>query len=179
MPSILTHYGFFAEIVSKIALDTVSASNENGCQEHVTNCVYSNPKNFNVRFEPKEIASENIRCTLDTKEDFQAIETVFDESDEDDDNVEMSFPVTIVLRDHSEVVVNSRSEMVEYRSSCKGEDEADDDIECVDFKYPISYSVFNSDKSLLNTIKIQNDREMYRFIHNLTKNDIVKESFGM
>ncbi len=126
---------------------------------------------------PVTIFANLQEITVNTKEDFKAVETVFDESDDDEDTVEMSFPVTIILKDHSEVVVNSRAEMIEYRNSCKGEDEDDDDIECVDFKYPISYSVFNSDKSLLNTIKIQNDREMYRFIHNLTENDIVSINF--
>ena len=126
---------------------------------------------------PVTVIANGQEIIVNTKEDFQAIETVFDESDEDEDTIELSFPVTIVLRDHSEVVVNSRSELAEYRNSCKGENEDDDDIECVDFKYPISYSVFNSDKSLINTVKINSDREMYRFIHNLTENDIVSINF--
>ncbi len=71
LPSILTHYGFFSEMVSLNALKKVSKENVIDCFEHVTNCIYTNPNKFNVRFIKKSIENKNIRCTLDTKGDFE------------------------------------------------------------------------------------------------------------
>lgn len=126
---------------------------------------------------PVTVVANGQEIMVNSKEDFQFIESVFDESDDDEDTVALNFPVTIVLRDHSEVVVNSQSEMIEYRNACKGENEEDDDIECIDFKYPVSYSVFNSDKNLINTKKVDGDRDMYRFLHSLTDHQIISINF--
>ncbi|WP_299833704.1 hypothetical protein [uncultured Tenacibaculum sp.] len=76
-PSILTHYGFFAEIVSLNALEKVLKFNNKLCLEHVTNCVYTNTDEFNVRFNNKEITEKNIRCTLDTKQDFLNLKHIY------------------------------------------------------------------------------------------------------
>jgi spore coat polysaccharide biosynthesis protein SpsF len=70
-PAIVTHYGFFAEVVSLSALKKINEENLSDCIEHVTNCIYKNPNRFNVRFIDKNIENKNIRCTLDTKGDFE------------------------------------------------------------------------------------------------------------
>jgi spore coat polysaccharide biosynthesis protein SpsF len=77
-PSILTHYGFFAEIVSVSALKKVMESNSPACVEHVTNCVYGNPEMFNVEFIDLYIdKKDTIRCTLDTKGDFETLKEIY------------------------------------------------------------------------------------------------------
>jgi len=77
LPSILTHYGFFCEIVSLSALKRIYRENSIDCFEHVTNCIYTNPNKFNVRFIEKSIDNKNIRCTLDTKGDFKNLRKLY------------------------------------------------------------------------------------------------------
>ena len=76
-PSILTHYGFFAEGVSLSALKKVKSLTDNPLyHEHVTNYIYNAKDVFNVKFLPIEdmvmgIESHiNLRLTLDTQDDF-------------------------------------------------------------------------------------------------------------
>ena len=80
-PSILTHYGFWAEGVSLTALEKVSElTDEKFFLEHITNYIYSNPKIFKLNFIPisKEIeAYQNIRMTMDTKEDFLLLQEIY------------------------------------------------------------------------------------------------------
>ena len=76
-PSILTHFGFFTEIVSLKALKKLADKKDNNCIEHVTNCIYKNPAEFNVRFLVEEIKNHEIRCTLDTKEDFNILKELY------------------------------------------------------------------------------------------------------
>lgn len=68
-PSILTHYGFFTEIVKLDAIKQIV--NKDSCKEHVTNCIYKQPEKFNVSFIEKKIPEKRIRCTLDTMNDLQ------------------------------------------------------------------------------------------------------------
>ena len=44
--------------------------------------------------------------------------------------------------------INSLDELEDYADDCNDENEDDDDIECMDFVYPITASVFNSNNEL-------------------------------
>ena len=76
-PAILTHYGFFCEIVSLDALKRVYHNNNKECLEHVTNCIYKNSKEFGLKFIQKSIQNKNVRCTLDTREDFENLKYIY------------------------------------------------------------------------------------------------------
>lgn len=74
-PTILSHFGVFAEIVSVKSLKKVhnEFSENKTYREHVTIGVYSNPELFNIKLIPiDELVSkyDGIRLTLDTQEDY-------------------------------------------------------------------------------------------------------------
>lgn len=75
-PSILTHYGFWAEVVSLEALKKadVNLPANNKHREHVTSYIYSHPNMFSLKFLdiPTSIQiRDKIRLTLDTLADFK------------------------------------------------------------------------------------------------------------
>jgi spore coat polysaccharide biosynthesis protein SpsF len=73
IPSILTHYGFWAELVSLQALCVAAESNDNKTKEHVTNYIYKNADKFNIKWlKTSEVIEKNmnIRLTVDTADDF-------------------------------------------------------------------------------------------------------------
>jgi hypothetical protein len=131
---------------------------------------------FNIVL-PVVVYVNGLEFIINTKEDFKKIESVFDEFEEDDDLLDIIFPITIVLKDYEEITIQNNTELQRYRENCNGENEEDDDIECVDFRYPIVFSIFNKDKNLLNTIRVHNDREMYNYIDRITENDVVGINF--
>lgn len=73
-PAILSHYGFFAELVRADALlNAHGATKQKTDREHVTPYLYNNPNKFSVKLveAPIEIKTEkNIRLTVDTQADF-------------------------------------------------------------------------------------------------------------
>jgi spore coat polysaccharide biosynthesis protein SpsF len=80
-PSILTHFGFWAEAVSLEALERAqSLTTEKLYHEHVTNFIYGNPALFNVQYikaDQAVFARTDIRMTLDTTEDFDIQQKIF------------------------------------------------------------------------------------------------------
>lgn len=80
-PAILTHWGLWGEIVSLKALRIANETNEPIYHEHVTNFIYTHPTLFSIQ---KMVApaytnqQENIRLTVDTKEDFSLAQRLFD-----------------------------------------------------------------------------------------------------
>lgn len=113
---------------------------------------------------------------LDT-EDYGDIKDIIDLSTSDVDSIVISYPITVILTNHTKVVVNSKSELDALAINCLGENEADEDIECIDFKYPLTMSYFNEKTESLNAILLKNDNEMYHFIENLHKFSAVTINF--
>ena len=126
---------------------------------------------------PATVVVNGLEILVDSEEDFDTIEEIFDEFDDDDDNLQIMYPITIVLNDFTEVTINSTDEFKNYSDGCSGENENDDDIECVDIEYPVTASVFNSNNELIETINILNDNDLYDFVDDLEDDDIVNIGF--
>ncbi|WP_426431718.1 hypothetical protein ACPX19_04370 [Winogradskyella sp. HB-48] len=131
---------------------------------------------FDIAF-PYTVTVNGVEIEVGSQEDYAVIECVFDQSDSDSDTLNISFPITIVLNDFSEVTINSLAEFNTYTNSCNGENEADNDIECIDFNYPIEASIFNPNNELLDTETIETDNELFSFIGNLNDNTITTFNF--
>jgi len=131
---------------------------------------------FNIKL-PVTVVANGIEVVVETESDIDIVEAIFDEFDDDIDTLEINFPITIVLQDFSEVIINSQEELNAAAFNCPGENESDDDIECIDIQYPITASIFNQSNELIETIVINNDQELYNFIENINPNTIVTFDF--
>jgi len=138
--------------------------------------IVDNSSCFNIEL-PATVAVNGLEIIVDSDEDFDTIEEIFDEFDDDDDSLQIMFPITIVLNDFTKVTINSLDEFKNYSDGCSGENENDDDIECVDIEYPVTASVFNSNNELIETINILNDKDLYDFVDDLEDDDIVNIGF--
>lgn len=109
---------------------------------------------------PVSVTINNELIVINTENDITLVEENIDAFDTDDDIVEISFPITITLSNHSLVPVTSEEELLQYVINCFGENI----ISCVDFQYPISFSIFNSDFQNADVVTINRDEAMYEFI---------------
>lgn len=80
-PVIKSHLGLFCEVTSIEALQKVAEmTDDNLYHEHVTNFIYSNPEVFNVEWmpaPPEVITRNDLRLTLDTREDFDNLQHLY------------------------------------------------------------------------------------------------------
>ncbi len=80
------------------------------------------------------------------------------------DVVEIQFPIRITLADHTERAVANDAELKTFTKDCMAND---DDIECIDFKYPILLSTFDSVTNQLKTLEVNHDAQMFEFMSNV------------
>ncbi|CAM1351690.1 hypothetical protein [Tenacibaculum crassostreae] len=116
---------------------------------------------------PVTVIVNSKEITIKDDDGFEEIEDIFNLFDDDVDKIEIVYPVTVILSDYSTITVNSDSELEGLMLDCKGENEEDDDIECLDFEYPFTASVFNENNDLILTITLENDEQLYKLIHDL------------
>ncbi len=138
--------------------------------------IVDNASCFSIDF-PFTVIVNGMPITVTSEEDLDTVEDIFDEFDDDDDTLEITFPITIVLSDFSEVEIDSIDEFENFVEDCGGENEYDDDIECLDLEYPITASVFNSNNELIDTITFTTDEELFYFLDDLDEADIVNINF--
>ena len=113
---------------------------------------------------PVTVIVNDITITINTPEDLALITQIFNEFEDDEDILEFLFPITIILNDYSEYVINNEEELEAFIDECTDDDEV---IECVDFQYPISFSLYNTDFQIIDTVVIENDEALYNFLNNL------------
>ncbi len=116
---------------------------------------------------PVTVVANGETVVVENVTDFDAIEEILDAFTNDNDEVVISFPITVILSNHSEVTINSQDELLDLAEDCLEENAPDDDIECIDFQYPIAFSIYNSDFQIVETKTISTDAELYYFIDNL------------
>src|SRR5690606_18510318 len=138
--------------------------------------IIDNANCFKVKL-PVTVGANNIEIEVNSEMDYETIEDVFAELDDDEDIIEIYFPITIILEDYSLVNINNYSELSNFSSNCNGETIADDDIECVDFQYPFSVSVFKSENEIIDTATFTYDEDFYLFIAEIAQYDIVTMDF--
>lgn len=121
---------------------------------------------------PVTVIANGNELRIETENDYGKIESIYDEFEEDSDELEIIFPITIILSDFSEIKIESSSELETFVAECKNENEPDDDIECIDFQYPISFSVYNFQFEIINAVQINSNRELYKFIKRVKNGEV-------
>ena len=116
-PAILSHYGFFSEVVSYNALLKAHAKSvSDSDKEHVTPYVYNHPEEFLIMLEqaPREIINEEkIRLTVDTETDFENAAKILENVVATNGDFSYSFKkVLSVVRDMDDSLQQSMSQQI-------------------------------------------------------------------
>lgn len=138
--------------------------------------IIDNASCFNVQL-PVTVVVNGTEVIVDSMDDYQTIEDIFDADNNDTDTLDIMFPITVVFSDYTTSVVNNYPELLALIAQCPEENSDDDDIECIDFQYPINASIFDENNEQIDTIVINNDNDMYDFIDDLDDYAAVTISF--
>ncbi len=130
---------------------------------------------FDIRF-PYTVEINGIRIEVNSKEDMELIENIFDAIDDDNDILEILFPITITTADYSEIKINGNEDLRAIAEECiEGGD--DDDIECIDVVYPVTLFTYDPNREQTGSVTMNSDRELRRFLAGLSLTDIIGFDF--
>ena len=116
---------------------------------------------------PVTIIVNGITITIETLDDLEFIHDIFEEYLDDEDVLDFIFPITIILNDYTEVVISDNDELASFIETCEEEEV----IECVNFVYPISFSIYDTSFQIIETVTIDSDRELYNFMRRIRDAD--------
>ena len=122
---------------------------------------------FTIAF-PFTIIIDGIEVVVEGEQDYTEIIIIIEETGADIDDIEIVFPITLILLNYSEVVVNNLQELEQILGQCQGNNNR---IDCVDFIYPITVFRYNENTENSDTIILDDDEEMYVLLSNLQEGD--------
>ena len=130
---------------------------------------------FDIRF-PYTVSVNGLDITINSKEELQLIEEIFDALDEDNDILDIIFPVTITLADYSEITIENLADLRAHAEKCI-EGGNDDDIECIDVIYPVTFFTYDLEVQQTGSVSVESDKEMRRFFAGLDVTAIISLQF--
>ncbi|WP_296316879.1 hypothetical protein [Winogradskyella sp. UBA3174] len=119
---------------------------------------------------PVTLIVSDITITIETEADLDQLEGLLDDINDNEDLLDFIFPITIIFSDFTELIIENEAQLESLITECDDEEE-NEIIECVDFVYPISFSVFNSEFTITDVVTINNDEEFYNFLDDLGEDD--------
>lgn len=90
------------------------------------------------------------------------------------DIIEIQFPVTISLFNHQKETILNQEALNAFTKTCNL---VDDDIECIDFIYPIQFSTFNSNTNQFKIVDAEHDAMLFKFMSGLNENTLVSLNY--
>ncbi|HEY0091359.1 MAG TPA: hypothetical protein VGB43_02640, partial [Flavobacterium sp.] len=126
--------------------------------------VIDNTSCFGIKL-PVSLVVNDQQLTIYSEAGYSSVLVIFNQSASDDDYVNLIFPLTIILKDFEEIVVESQQELDAIISNCE-EDNGVSEIRCVNINYPLIFTTYSSNVQLAGTMSINNDAELYNYLNN-------------
>jgi hypothetical protein len=130
---------------------------------------------FAIEF-PYTVKANGIEITIESKEGLHLIEEIFDELEDDEDFLEIIFPIVITLADFTVIEIAGIDDLRELAQQCV-EGGEDDDIECIDFVYPITIYTFDINEVETGSVTVESDKDLRIFFEGLDENDLIGIDF--
>lgn len=118
---------------------------------------------------PYSIQVRNEIVTITSEEDLENLKQVYPQLK---NSIKIDYPVTVIFSDYSESVLSNPGELQKIQNQYNPKKE-DDDIECIDFVYPLDLSLYNKAYQKPDFLSAGNDKELHGVLKNM--NDIIVE----
>jgi hypothetical protein len=127
--------------------------------------VIDNTSCFSVAL-PVTVIIGNIIIAVENQDAIDELEELLENFE--DEIPEFVFPITIIDSDYTETIIENQDQLEALLEDCID----DDVIECVDFVYPISFSVLNTEFVIIDTVTIEGNEALYEFLENLDNDGV-------
>lgn len=127
--------------------------------------VLDNTSCFKVQL-PVEVTVNGRSLLVSTKADYLVVQTILDESDDDDDKIVFGYPIMLERPDYSTFSVSDENQFKAVVAQCNG---ASDYIgtECVGIAYPITAYTYNSGFQMQNSFSVNSNEGLYTVLQNM------------
>jgi hypothetical protein len=122
---------------------------------------------------PVTATINNIEVTLINESDYQIVLNILGLLTNDDDSIELQFPLTVKLSNYTEVQVANQSEYDALIAACEeAEDNAEDAISCIDIDFPITILTYSLNAEQTGRVVIETEQQLYTYMNNFSDDEL-------
>ncbi|ALM49967.1 hypothetical protein AMR72_14290 [Flavobacterium psychrophilum] len=119
---------------------------------------------------PVEVNVNGHAMLVSTAADYQKVNEILDESDEDEDKIIFGYPITLERHDYSSFSVADENQLKTVIAECSSiADYMGTD--CVSIVYPITAYTYNSGFQMQNSYSVENNAGLYTILQNMAENE--------
>jgi len=101
------------------------------------------------------------QVTIVSEADYQQVIDIMAQFNDDSDEVQLQFPLTIQLNNYTELVVTSQSQYNLVAQACQAVEQiAEDAISCVEVNYPITILNYNLNLEQTGSVVIESNQQL-------------------
>ena len=126
---------------------------------------------------PITVFANSQSLTIQSISDMQTIELIFNQSQTDNDTLEIVFPIVVVFEDYSQDTITSQADLDSLIANCPNF--IDDTYSCVEFVYPISCFTYNSANEQTGLVTMHDDFEWFEYLNYLTDDIYIAIDYDM
>lgn len=113
-----------------------------------------------------------VSLTFISQLSFEQAISILGELNNNDDTVEIKFPVTLKMSDYTEVTVNSQAEYDVLVNNCEeAENDGEAAISSLDIKYPITLLTYDASLEQTGSVVITSQEQMYNYMINISSTE--------
>jgi hypothetical protein len=125
---------------------------------------------------PAHVTVNGTYVYVGSETDFQTVQNLKDLSTTDDDKVHFGYPITLIYPNYYEHSVATEAQFESILAGY-GDDSSCHEVSCLDFNYPITINLYNTNNQVANTVAVQDDTQFFNFLDDLDDSQIVSFVF--
>lgn len=92
----------------------------------------------------------------------------------DMDVILIQYPIKITKHNYEEAILQNSNQLSDLIADCKIDD---DDIECIDFIYPVRLSLFNRNTNSFSELEVIHDFQFYEFMEDIGEETVISINY--
>jgi hypothetical protein len=118
---------------------------------------------------PVTATVNNIEVNIISESDYSLVSNILGALTDDEDIIELQFPLTVRLSNYTEVDVLNQTEYNALVEACETEEnEATNAINCINIDFPITILTYNLNIEQTGSVVIESEQELYTYMNNFS-----------
>jgi hypothetical protein len=131
---------------------------------------------FMIKF-PYSVTVNNVQIPINSANDYQLVQTNINAYSNDNDIVQINFPITAILNNYSEKSIANQTAFNTLNTECESKINDFGKINCISISFPIVINVYNSSNQIASTSSVASNQALFNFFENLEENKFIAISY--
>jgi hypothetical protein len=126
---------------------------------------------------PYIVTVNNIQIPINTVNDYLLVQTNINAYPNDNDIINIHFPIIVIFNDYSEKTVSTQTDFNTLYIECQANTNNFGKINCITINFPITINIYDISNQIASATSITSNQSLYTFFEKLEDNKFIAISY--